>query len=72
MESAIAKYDHVVQCLRELKQVYRSAEMSETVPSPHMVNFTQSGLCVKISRYLQKLPEVTILLQGDMIENCGN
>lgn len=73
MESAIAKYDHVVQCMRELKQIYRNAEMSETVLSPHTVNFTQSGLCVRsISRYLQKLPEVTILLQGDVVENCGN
>lgn len=67
MESAIAKYDHVVQCMRELKQIYRNAEMSETVLSPHKVHFTQSGLCVRsISRYLQKLPEVTILLQGDV------
>lgn len=44
-ESAIAKYDHVVQCLRELK-IYRNAEMSESVPSPHTVSFTRSGLYV--------------------------
>lgn len=47
MESAIAKYDHVVQCLQELKQIYRNAEMSETVLSPCTVNFTQSGLYVR-------------------------
>lgn len=47
MESAIAKYDHVVQCLRELKQIYRNAEISETGLSPHTVHFTQSGLCVR-------------------------
>lgn len=46
MESAIAKYDHVVQCLRELKQIYRKAEMSETVLSPYTVSFIQSGLYV--------------------------
>lgn len=46
MESAIAKYDHVVQCLRQLKQIYRNAEMSETVLSPHTVSFTRSGLYV--------------------------
>lgn len=47
MESAIAKYDHVVQCLRELKQIYRNAEMSETVLSPHTDNFTHSGLYLR-------------------------
>lgn len=47
MESAIAKYDHVVQCLQELKQIYRNAEMSETVLSPCTINFTQSGLYVR-------------------------
>lgn len=67
MESAIAKYDHVVQCLRELKQIYRNAEMFETVLSPHTVNFTHSGLYFKILRYLQKLPEATILLQVGMV-----
>lgn len=46
MESAIAKYDHVVQCMRELKQIYRNAEMSETVLSPHKVNFnTERSVC---------------------------
>lgn len=45
--------------------------MSETVLSPHTVNFhTERSVC-KISRYLQKLPEVTILLQGDMVGKCG-
>lgn len=47
MKSAIAKYDHVVQCLQELKQTYRNAEMFETVLSPRTVNFTQSGLYVR-------------------------
>lgn len=31
-----------MQCLRELKQTYRNAEMSETVLLPHMVSFTRS------------------------------
>lgn len=46
MESAKAKYDHVVQCLQQLKQIYRNAEMSETMLSPHTVSFTRSGLYV--------------------------
>lgn len=70
MGSAIAKYDHVVQCLRGLKQIYRNAEMSGTVLSPHTDNFTHSGLYLR-SRYLQKLSEATILLQGSTVESCG-
>lgn len=55
MESAIAKYDHVVQCLRTLKQIYGDAEMSE--------NGAVATYGFNFSRYLQKLPEVTILPQ---------
>lgn len=47
MKSAIAKYEHVVQCLRELKLIYRDGEMFETVLSPHTVNFLRSHAIYK-------------------------